>query len=383
MDTLKIFKELSGEIRNDVVLKWKADGKQVIGLTCSNIPEEIVHAAGFLPLRMRANPFEDTSNADVFLHRVNCSYVRSALELQFADETNLFDALITTNTCDHHLSLSDISHYKENAARFKLVRNHNDHYFQMYHTNSDGGRELFISEMKKLIAFLNDKFSISIEDSDLRDSIKVYNKTRTLMQDLNELRKKNPPLLTGSEYMKVVLTGMSIRKEEFNGYLEALIAELSRGESDAEKLPRIMLMGSGCDSPEFVNFIESKDFVIAADNMCFGSRHYHGTIDENSDDVLGAISDRYFNTISCSSVMDDFDRNYDMIMNVIDEMNIQGIIVARLKFCDHMSTFSKMLKDVMPKEKGIPVLDIEREYTSTGSGQISTRLQAFHEVLKG
>jgi benzoyl-CoA reductase subunit C len=202
------------------------------------------------------------------------------------------------------------------------------------------------------------------------------------MSRLNEFRKKNPPLLSGTEFMKVVLAGMTIRKEEFNVYLEELISELSQVESGSDKLPRLMIFGAACDSPEFIKFIESKGFSVAADNLCFGSRHYHGNIDENSDDLLSSIAERYFQTISCASVMNDFDRNYDMIMNVIDEMNIQGIIVARLKFCDHFAGFSKMLKDAMSEKKGIPVLDLEREYSTTGSGQISTRLQAFHELIK-
>jgi len=236
--------------------------------------------------------------------------------------------------------------------------------------------------MKKLKEFLNDKYSISIKESDIRESIKTYNRTRALMSKLNEFRKKNPPLLSGKDYMKVVLAGMTIRKEEFNQHLEELISELPQGDTTPDKLPRIMVMGAACDSPEFINFIEDSGFSVVADNLCFGSRHYHGNIDENSDDLMAAITQRYFQTISCSSVMNDFDRNYNTIEDVINEMNIQGIIVAQLKFCDHLSGFSKMLKDSMSEEKGIPVLELEREYSTTGSGQINTRLQAFHEMLK-
>ncbi|MBN1364195.1 MAG: 2-hydroxyacyl-CoA dehydratase [Syntrophaceae bacterium] len=373
MDKFRIFSELSGKMSNDNVLKWKNEGKPVMGLTCSNIPEEVVHSAGFLPIRIRANSVEDTSYGDANLHRISCSYVRSALEILFSDNRNFFDGIIATNTCDHHLNLADFLHHK---AEFPL------HYFQMHHTNTEGGRDLFINEMKGLIRFLKDRYSISIEDSDIRASIITYNKTRALMNRLNEFRKKNPPLLSGTEFMKVVLAGMTIRKEEFNVYLEYLISELSQAESGSDKLPRLMIFGAACDSPEFITFIENRGFSVAADNLCFGSRHYHGNIDENSDDLLSAIAERYFQTISCASVMNDFDRNYDMIINVIEEMNIQGIIVARLKFCDHFAGFSKMLKDAMSEKKGIPVLDLEREYSTTGSGQISTRLQAFHELIK-
>lgn len=372
MDKFKIFDELSGNLSNENVMKWKNDGKKVFGLTCSNIPEEIIHAAGFLPIRIRANSVKDTSIADANLHRINCSYVRSVAESLFTEKKDLFNSIIATNTCDHHLNLSDLLQIKTDISL---------HFFQMYHTNTDGGRDLFINEIKGLIKFIKEKYSISIEKSQIRESIIIYNKTRALMGRLNEFRKSNPPLLTGTEFMKVVLAGMTVRKEEFNTYLEELMSHLLEVENGKDKLPRVMIMGAACDSPEFITFIESKGFSVAADNLCFGSRHYHGNIDENSDDLLSAIADRYFKTISCSSVMDDFDRNKKMIKDVIDDMNIQGIIVARLKFCDHLAGFTKMLKDTLSEEKGIPVLELEREYSSTGSGQISTRLQAFHEMI--
>ena len=375
MNILDKFNEISADMNNSIVQQWKNDGNHLMGLTCSNIPEEIIHAAGFLPIRIRASTVDDTSKADAYMHIINCSYVRSVLEKHLSDELKFFDSIVTTNTCDHHLNLSD--NIRHTSPGYPM------HFFQMYHTNSDGGRDLFMLEMKNFIKFFKEQYSITISDSDFRESIKVYNKTRELMGKLNELRKQDPPPITGKEYMKVVLAGMSIPKEEFNNMLEELFSELPGRDTCPEKMPRVLIMGAGCDSPEFINFIEDKGFTIVADNLCFGSRHYHGLIDEKMENPLEGITDRYFQAVSCASVMNDFERKYGMINDIIDEMNIQGIIIARIKFCDHWTGFGKMLKDAMDGSKGIPILEIEREYNTTESGQISTRLQAFHELIKG
>jgi len=63
------------------------------------------------------------------------------------------------------------------------------------------------------------------------------------------------------------------------------------------------------------------------------------------------------------------------------DWRVKGVICARLKFCDHWAGGRKMLKDAMQRDNGLPLLDLEREYSTTGSGQISTRVQAFLEML--
>jgi benzoyl-CoA reductase/2-hydroxyglutaryl-CoA dehydratase subunit BcrC/BadD/HgdB len=56
------------------------------------------------------------------------------------------------------------------------------------------------------------------------------------------------------------------------------------------------------------------------------------------------------------------------------------VICARLKFCDHWGGQRKLLGEELRDVK-VPVLDLEREYNTAGSGQISTRVQAFLEML--
>ena len=80
--------------------------------------------------------------------------------------------------------------------------------------------------------------------------------------------------------------------------------------------------------------------------------------------------------------MNGFEHNYAVLKGIIDDWRPDGVICARLKFCDHWGGHRKILAEELRKEK-MPLLDLEREYSTTGSGQISTRVQAFLEMLKG
>jgi benzoyl-CoA reductase/2-hydroxyglutaryl-CoA dehydratase subunit BcrC/BadD/HgdB len=142
-----------------------------------------------------------------------------------------------------------------------------------------------------------------------------------------------------------------------------------------------MVIGGACDSYEFINSIESSGAWVVADGLCFGLRHYDGLIDTDSKDPVKAIADRYFDRAACPAVMDAFDHTHRILLNSIKNIGVQGVIGARLKYCDHWAAASKMMRDTLKENNKIPFLELEREYGITGSGQISTRLQAFFEML--
>jgi benzoyl-CoA reductase subunit C len=373
MESLEYFKTTAQKLYNPDARSWKENGGRIIGTQCSGIPEEIIHAAGIMPMRVRAPGLPDTKNADAHLHRINCSYTRSVLESLILGELDFLDGFIATNTCDHHLRLVDEVEDKSDFPFF--------HYFQMPHTISEGAKEWLIQEMKNVIAGMEKTLGVTVSENDLRRTISVYNQTRQLMARLNELRKNTPPPLTGTEYMHIALTGMSIPRETFNRKLESLLTELETRRVSENNLPRLMIVGGACDAPEFIEFIESKGACIVADGLCFGLRHYMGTIDEKATDPIEAIADRYMARIPCPSFIDGFDRTYAVLKEIIDDLDVQGVVSARLKFCDHFAGARKLLTDQLRQDKSVPVVELEREYNTIKSGQLSTRIQAFLELL--
>jgi len=371
MKELKYFEEVASELSNREILAWKQAGNRVVGTVCSDIPEEVLHAGGLLPLRLRAPGLMDTPTADAQLHRINCSYTRSVLETLLRGDLSFLDGLISTNTCDHMLRLAG---ELEDKAEFPV------HYFSMYHTLGESSREWFVLEMQKLIRYIEESFATKVSEEDLRRSVTVYNRTRRLMAQLDELRQKDPPAVSGAEYLRIALTGMSIPREQFNERLEALLPSLRERSSGESGRRRVMVVGGGCDLPEFIEFIEGKGTAVVADGLCFGSRHYRGEIDENAEAFLPAIADRYFDRVACPAIIDGFDHSYGILKQTIDDWGVEAVICARLKFCDHWGGQRKLLAEAL-RGDGIPLLDLEREYKTAGSGQISTRVQAFLEML--
>ena len=128
MESLEYFKTTAQTLFNEEARHWKKMGKRIIATQCSGIPEEILYAAGMMPVRVRTPGLMDTKNADAHLHRINCSYTRSVLESLLLGELDFLDGFVAANTCDHHLRLVN---EVEDKSRFSFF-----HYFQTPHTPS-------------------------------------------------------------------------------------------------------------------------------------------------------------------------------------------------------------------------------------------------------
>jgi len=50
----KQFSEATKTLLNPVLQNWKDQGGKIVGYFCSTVPEELITAAGLIPLRMRA-----------------------------------------------------------------------------------------------------------------------------------------------------------------------------------------------------------------------------------------------------------------------------------------------------------------------------------------
>ena len=71
----------------------------------------------------------------------------------------------------------------------------------------------------------------------------------------------------------------------------------------------------------------------------------------------------------------------EFVTDLINEFNIDGVILQRMKFCPLWWGDIFILRRKL-KELSIPFLDLEREYVLSGAGAMKTRVQTFLEILE-
>lgn len=367
------FRRWTGPIDNEQVKEWKAAGGRVAGFFCAHAPEELLWAAGILPLRMRGTGSEDTSCADQYLGAPNCSFVRHTLNRIAARELDCLDGLLLTNSCDHLRRLSDICIAKQLAPFC--------HYIDVPHLNTADSRARLTAQLRLLKGELESFFAVRITDEKLADALDLYNQTRRLLARASQLRAEDPPRTTGSEVLAMAVAAASMPKDRFNPLLEQRLAQIESG-GGAARGPRLMMIGGTLDDPGFLEVIEGLGATIVADQLCCGAKTFSNQADDGGDPIE-AIAHRMLDHTPCPRMLSDYPKRLSSLAEAVQRYGVQGIICERLKFCDLWGGEVEMLRRSVRQELHVPLLVIERDYlTAGGTGQLRTRVQAFLETLR-
>jgi benzoyl-CoA reductase/2-hydroxyglutaryl-CoA dehydratase subunit BcrC/BadD/HgdB len=358
------------------VEEWKERGGKVIGFTCSYMPEEILFAgqgsARVLPYRMSAQGCEQTDDADVFLHKFCCGYAKCLLQLGLAGDYGFLDGIVWTSCCEQ---LRRTFEYWRDEVRFPFAR-----MFAVPHAMEGENRMAwFRTETVDLLAAVDEHVGRRTTPDDLRDAIRIYNEHRKLVMQLYELRALDRPKLTGSEAMRVLLSGFALPKDVHNARLHALLAELRARPGLDRSGARIMLCGSYLDDTYLIDLIEEAGAVVVTDSLCTGRRYVEELVDETIDPIE-ALARRYFRRVSCPRMIGDHPRRLDFTRRLAREAKVDGIVFQRLPFCDNHAVENLMEANALAAE-GIPTLQLEREYLAGDKGRLKTRVQAFMEKI--
>lgn len=373
MEILKELHEIAVKTINPYLTEAIENGKKIIGYLCAYVPEEIFHAAGYIPYRMRAVESPGTTLADTYFSFTNCSYVRHCLSKGIAGDYSFLDGVVFMNGCDHNRRLYDNWNYADIDTDYTYI-------IDVPHSLADHSLEQYIGSLNRFKNNFENHFKISISDDRLRGSIKIYNKKRSLLARIAESRKQAEVPINGSEFLALMMSITALPVETSIGFLEKIAAGLEgRVVSSADDL-RIIVVGNCIEEMDHISLLESSGSIIVADKICNGSIYYNKMIDE-SGDPMNAIGERYLRRISCPRMMDDFKKRNEFIEKLCKEYNADAIIVDKIEFCTLLSGDSYLLT-LEAKKKGFPILQLERELYGGGKGQIKTRVQAFFEKVR-
>jgi benzoyl-CoA reductase/2-hydroxyglutaryl-CoA dehydratase subunit BcrC/BadD/HgdB len=143
-------------------------------------------------------------------------------------------------------------------------------------------------------------------------------------------------------------------------------------------MKRILLTGSIIDDTDFLIFLEEKGFQVVADDLCIGSRYFWNTIKEDKD-PLEAIAEYHLSKPLYSTKMPSYDR-FKFLKFLAKKYEVDGIINIAMKFCEPM-LYDHPYMNKKFKELEIPYIFIEMLYNRGQYKQLSTRFEAFAEMI--
>lgn len=374
----EVFEEFA-EGRKNAFLSAKAQKEKdlpLVGTFCTYVPVELPMAMNAAIVGLCSMSDETIPEAEKDLPKNLCPLVKSSYGFAKTDKCPFFyfsDLIVGETTCDAKKKMY------EYMGEFKPM-----HIMQLPQTQDEEGFKLWKSEVIKFKEKLEDHFGVTITEEQIRAAIKLRNEERKAAFEIFDLMKLDPTPMMGYDMFKVIYgTSFNFDREEAVKKLKEMKARIME-EYDPEKgehKPRIIITGCpmGGASEKVARIIEENGAVIVGFENCTGAKSYDRLVDEENPDVYEALAERYFK-IGCSVMTPDKYR-YELLGRMIDEYKADAVVEMTLQACHTYNIESFGIKRFVTEEKGIPFMTLETDFSQSDVGQLTTRLQAFIEML--
>lgn len=374
----EIFEEFSDQRRKSflAVKEIKDRGIPVVGSYCTYFPKEIAVAAGAVPISLCSMSDEPIPDAEKELPKNLCPLIKSSYGFAKTDKCPYFhfsDVVVGETTCDGKKKMY------EYMREFKDIIT-----MQLPQTQDENALEAWEKEIRKLAAYLEQKFGTEVTEEKLRAAVKQQNAIRQGLKELSGVMKADPTPMSGLDLFNVLYGS------QFKFDLDGIPAELSalkeqiRAEYDPaarEKKPRILITGCpmGGATLKVVRAVEENGGVVVCYENCSGYKSYDRMVDEQDPDVWHALAERYL-SIGCS-VMTPNPNRLELLGRLCDEFHVDGVLEMTLSACHTYNLETHQIRNFVTKEKGLPFFSVETDYSQADIGQLNTRIAAFIEML--
>ncbi|WP_276352176.1 2-hydroxyacyl-CoA dehydratase subunit D [Cohnella caldifontis] len=281
--------------KHKAALEWKENGGLVAACLGADVPEEMLIAAGVLPVRIFGDGAA-TDTADLYLEKGFDPGVRALFEQIVSGSYRYADRLFISNSSD---ALIRVYYYLRAMREAEPDKPVPDLYFYDFlHTRYRMSALYNRARTDVLLQELEKWTGKRIAREDLAAAIDVCNRNRELLNKVAELRTADRPRISGANALRIIGSSMVTPVREHNEWLRRLLEE-APGYAPLDGV-RLFFTGSAHDHPEFYELAESCGGIVVGEDHDKGDRHYAVMTDPNVDPI-DAIVDRYqFRSVSSS-----------------------------------------------------------------------------------
>jgi len=352
--------------------QWSREGRKVIACLDSYIPEEFIHAAGMIPLRILGS-MGNVTLADSCLPVFAGKLARSILEQALQGDLVHLAGVAISNSSDAVRMLYDLwgRHIPQQRAFLidvpAILEGETNH-------------RVFRQAMLEFKGELEKFTGKPLEPAALSRSIAVFNENRRRLKEIASLLSASPPRLSAETYLDALLSGFVLTKEKHNELLGQLLESSRRDTPErTEGLTPLHVCGPILVDRSFLPLLRQCGATMVSEELGTGSRYFWDEVDEAGEPVE-AVIERYWSKIP-ESYKTPMEPRWRHLLNQIERSNARGVIFVIEKYSDEDQYDYPVWRDRL-RSRGIPSLLLDSELVLE-SEQVRTRVQTFVDILEG
>jgi len=361
--------------------------------------EEIFAALGVDSINLVLGGFEawQTKGID-YMTPTTCVYARQMVG--FFEE---FTGIMETPQVEGRPKISALVHTNFCSGDFHSAEIVNKYFgldmypFPVPYKVTAGAFRLLVQGIRTLIGYLEKLAGVEFDPERLQAVIEQSKEMRSLYEAYSRLPLRGSQKL--HDFYEVLLAPWKQKISILNSFIEEHGSEAPDISGDGLN---IVLTGSPVlIGDKFAGMLDELDLPARFYDFHFADQRGMKKIPETSDDLpllkqevdfndpVQVLAAYYLEVLApermVAGKVDHLDRRIQQVLdysNFLPESEkIDGVIAHVLKFCDVYGTDRAQFKVRLQDGYNVPVLDIERDYSTAASGQISTRIDAFKEML--
>lgn len=357
---------------------WKeaAPGRACVGFFPVYAPQEVIHAAGALPVAIYGGGDAiEVEQADARMQSFICSISRSTLELGLSGRLGFLDGMLFSSLCDVARNLSGVWQRNFPGMFCEYL-----HYPQNLH--SAGAAEYYRNHLRDLAERIASRTGRSVTEESLVRSLDLYEEQRRLLRRLAAVRREEPWRLSLEELLVLVRAAGLRDPAEHNAVLEEVLQELPRREGKPLDGVRVVLEGSFCEQPplELLRTLDDAHCFVVESDLARGLRWYRGPLQRSGDPWEDLVRGWFEDAEPCVARHKDPAERSARLVERVRESGADGVLFCIAKFCEP-AFYDFVLHKRALEAAGIPYLEVEFEEKMATFDSLRTQAETFVESI--
>jgi len=347
----------------------KNSGKKLVGVLPVYTPEELIHAAGAVPVGLWGGNVP-IAEARAYLQPFACSIMQSVLELELRGTYDVLDAVVIPSLCDTLKCMGQKWKGKCPSIQFTHPQNR----------AIEAANTFLVAEYEIVRRRLEEILGAKITDDAIAASILVYNANRRALNAFAEEAAKHPDVITPAIRHDVFKSRWFMEKEKHTALVEELTRELAAMPAADWQGMKVILTGITAEPKEMLDIFAELGIAVVGDDLAQESRQTRTLVPEEGGAPLYRMAKMWQDIRGCSLAGDFKKVRGQMLMDMMKAKGADAIVVCMMKFCDP-EEFDYAVYNTQFDNAGVKYVMIEIDQEATAFEQIRTRLQGLAEMV--
>jgi benzoyl-CoA reductase/2-hydroxyglutaryl-CoA dehydratase subunit BcrC/BadD/HgdB len=359
--------------KQSIAKAMKDTGKKALGCFPVYTPEEIVYAAGYLPVGLWGGQV-DIKLAEKYIQGFCWSIMRANLELAMRGAYSELEGVVIPTYCDSLKAV--LANWMYAVPDVKVIP------YSVIQNRAGSGALIFA--MAQLEMFRADIEALSgkkITDENIEKAFALYETSREAMRVFTERARKLPLTITPTARHQVIKAAFYMDKKDYLCQIEALNGLLAGLPEEKAAGPKVIVTGLLAEPSSLLDLFTQNGYAFMGDDLAQESRQFRtrsraegSAVERMAYRVLDQRGDTFFYEADKS--------RGQMLVDMARETGADGVVAAMFKFCDPEEFDYPVYKKALD-EAGIPVLYLEIEQKNENPEALRTRIQSFAEMITG